>query len=123
MTDEGGNVNGLTVVTSGAAGTNVIGLIPPLILYGDDGGVTVDVSREASLQMSDTPMDPADATTVFVSLWQNNLVGLRAEWFVSWLKAHPHAVKYVNNANLHDPGAARGWDERGAEGGKRGNGE
>jgi HK97 family phage major capsid protein len=103
MTAEGGTVAGLNVVTSGAAGTNVIGLIPSLILYGDGGGVTVDVSNQASLQMSDSPMDPADATTVFMSLWQNNMVGLRAEWFISWLKANAQAVKYVNNATYVIP--------------------
>jgi HK97 family phage major capsid protein len=119
MTAEGGTVNGLSVVTSGAAANNVIGIIPQLVLYGDDGGVTVDVSREASLQMSDAPMDPADATTVYVSLWQNNLVGLRAEWFVSWLKANANAVKYVNNAGYTIP-APTGLEAREAEGGNGG---
>ena len=106
MTADGGKVNGLNVVTSGAAGSNVIGLIPSLILYGDEGGVEIDVATQASLQMSDAPMDPADATTVFVSLWQNNLIGLRAEWFVSWLKANANAVKYVNNATYTIGGPA-----------------
>jgi len=103
LTADGGTVNGMQVVTSGAASTNVVGLIPSYILYADDGGVEIDVSREASLQMSDAPMDPADATTVFVSLWQNNCVGLRAEWFISWMKANALAVKYVNNANYTIP--------------------
>jgi Predicted phage phi-C31 gp36 major capsid-like protein len=99
----GGSVNGMKVVTSGAAGTNVIGLIPELVLYADDGGITVDVSREASLQMSDAPMDPADATTVFVSLWQNNCVGLRAEWFITWLKAIAGCCRYVSGATYTVP--------------------
>jgi len=92
----GGSVNGMKIVTSGAVGTNVVALVPELILLADDGGITIDVSREASLQMSDAPMDPADATTVFVSLWQNNCVGLRAEWFVTWLKAYSAAARYVS---------------------------
>jgi len=99
----GGTVNGMQVVTSGSAGTNITGLIPEYVLYADDGGVTVDVSREASLQMADNPMDPADATTVFVSLWQNNCVGLRAEWFITWLKAIAGAAKYVSGATYVIP--------------------
>ena len=94
----GGNIDGMTVITSNTAGTNVIALQPSYVLYADDGGVTIDVSREASIQMADTPMNPADATTVFTSLWQNNLVGLRAERWINWLRAKTEAVKYVSGA-------------------------
>lgn len=90
----GGSINGVSVITSQAAGTNIIGAVPRLILYADDGGVQVDVSREASLQMNDAPGAP-DATTVFRSLWQDNLVGLRAERFTAWIKAHASAVNMI----------------------------
>jgi hypothetical protein len=43
-------------------------------------------------------MSPADATTVYVSLWQNNLVGLRAERFINWKRGLDAAVKYVSGA-------------------------
>jgi HK97 family phage major capsid protein len=119
----GGTVNGMQVVTSGSAGTNIVGLIPEYVLYADDGGVTVDVSREASLQMSDAPMDPADATTVFVSLWQNNCVGLRAEWFVTWLKAIAGACKYVSGATYTIPAGQMALAESApAAASKKGNG-
>jgi HK97 family phage major capsid protein len=111
----GGTVNGLKVVTSAAAGSNVIGLLPQLILYNDEGGVTVDVSQEASLQMDSAPASPADATTVYRSLWQENLIGLRAEWFISWLKANANAVKYVNNAGYTIP-APQAMEAPAAEG-------
>ena len=91
----GGSYKGLQFVTSNAAGANVIALQPRLILYADDGGVTIDASREASLQMDSAPMSPADATTVLVSLWQNNCVGLRAERFITWKRAATNAVKYL----------------------------
>lgn len=90
----GGTINGIPVITSSAAGTNIIGVVPRYVLYADDGGVTVDVSREASLQMVDNPAAP-DATTVFRSLWQDNLVGLRAERFTAWIKAHASAVNMI----------------------------
>ena len=95
VTINGGTYRGLNFVTSTAAGTNVIALQPDLILYADDGGVTIDASREASLQMDSAPASPADATTVYVSLWQTNTVGLRAERWASWLRANTNAVKYL----------------------------
>jgi HK97 family phage major capsid protein/HK97 family phage prohead protease len=94
----GGTVDGINVVTSNTAGTNVIAVQPQFVLYADDGGVQIDLSREASLQMDDAPMNPADATTVFTSLWQNNLVGLRAERFINWKRVKLEAVKYVSGA-------------------------
>ena len=103
---DGGSYKGLTFVTSQAAGANVIALQPSLILYADEGGVTIDASREASLQMDSAPMSPADATTVYVSLWQTNCVGLRAERFVNWLRATPNAVKYLTATAWPSPAGA-----------------
>jgi HK97 family phage major capsid protein len=94
----GGSYRGLNIVTSNTAGTNVVALQPGLILYADDGGVTIDASREASLQMDSAPMSPADATTVYVSLFQNNMVALRAERFVNWKRASAYAVTYLTAA-------------------------
>ena len=91
----GGNYRGITFVTSNTAGTNVVALQPAYILYADDGGVTIDASREASLQMDSAPMSPADATTVYVSLFQTNSVALRAERFINWKKVNAQAVKYL----------------------------
>jgi HK97 family phage major capsid protein/HK97 family phage prohead protease len=94
VTINGGTYKGLTFITSQAAGTNVIALQPAMILYADEGGVTIDASREASLQMDSAPASPADATTVYVSLWQTNCVGLRAERFVNWKRVGA-SVKYL----------------------------
>jgi len=95
VTVNGGSYKGLTFITSQAAGTNVIALQPNQILYADEGGVTIDASQEASLQMDSAPASPADATTVYVSLWQTNTIGLRAERFINWAKANANAVKYL----------------------------
>jgi HK97 family phage major capsid protein/HK97 family phage prohead protease len=99
----GGSVNGITIIGSNSAGTNVVGLIGPQILMADDGGVTIDVSREASVQMDSAPMNPADATVVMTSLWQNNLVGLRAERYITWKRAQINAVKYLTGAAYIPP--------------------
>jgi len=91
----GGTALGFTFIPSQAMGTTVAMVQPDCILYADDGGVTIDVSREASLQMDTAPANPADATTVMTSLWQNNLVGLRAERFINWKKARAGCVQYT----------------------------
>jgi HK97 family phage prohead protease/HK97 family phage major capsid protein len=96
MSSTGGSAEGFTVIASNAAGTNVIGLKADQILYADDGGIAIDVSREASVLMDSAPV--SDATAVYTSLWQNNLVGLRAERMINWKRARPQAVYYLTDA-------------------------
>src|SRR5262245_643657 len=91
----GGSALGIPVIASQAVGANVILVHAPSILLADDGGVTIDASREASLQMDTAPMNPPDATVVMTSLWQMNYVGLRAERFINWKKARTGAVSYT----------------------------
>jgi hypothetical protein len=91
----GGTALGISIVTSQAAAANVILLHGPSVLVADEGGVTVDVSREASLQMDSAPMGVPDATIVMQSLWQMNLVGLRAERFINWKRARTGSVQLV----------------------------
>ena len=77
MTMTGGTLFGIPVIASenvpaeggSPSGNRIILVKASEILYADDGGVTVDVSREASVQMNSTPDDPATASTVMVSLW------------------------------------------------------
>ena len=107
----GGNVEGMTIIGSNAAGSNVYALAGSQILYADDGGVTIDVSREASVQMDSAPTNPADATTILTSLWQNNLVGLRAERFITWKRASNNAVKYLTGATYVPPTPVPGGTE------------
>jgi HK97 family phage major capsid protein/HK97 family phage prohead protease len=92
---DGGTALGFTFVPSQAMGTTVAMIQPDAILYADDGGVTIDVSREASVQMDSALDNPPLATTVLTSLWQNNLVGLRAERFINWKKARAGSVQYT----------------------------
>ncbi len=106
ITMAGGSYKGLTFITSQAAQSWIIALQPSLILYADEGGVSIDASQEASLQMDSAPASPADATTVFVSLWQTNTIGLRAERMVNWNKANANAVKYLTAATWPAPAGA-----------------
>lgn len=102
----GGTYRGINFITSNTAAGLVIALQPAYILYADDGGVSIDASREASLQMDSAPMSPADATTVYVSLFQNNMTALRAERFVNWKRVNANAVKYLTAAAWPAPTGA-----------------
>ena len=66
------------------------------ILLADDGEVMLDASNQASLQMDSAPTNPPVAATVMVSLWQQNLVGIRAKRFVNWGKRRANAVQYLD---------------------------
>lgn len=95
MTMDGGQVNGINVITSNVAGALVVALQPNYILYADDGGVTIDASTDASLQMDSAPMSPVDATTVYASMFQMNAVALRAERYITWKRIGVNSVKYL----------------------------
>lgn len=99
---DGGTLFGFPVITStnivaGSSGDRIFLVETSEILFADDG-VMLDTSREASVQMNDSPDNPATATTVLISLWQNNLVGIRAERFVNWLPRRTGVVQWIENA-------------------------
>jgi HK97 family phage major capsid protein/HK97 family phage prohead protease len=95
MAQGGGMIMGYKAIASQSAGNTVALVQPSAIFYADDGGVTIDVSREASLQMDSALDNPPLATTLLTSLWQMNLVGLRAERFINWKKARAGVVQYT----------------------------
>jgi HK97 family phage major capsid protein len=91
----GGSILGYQAITSQSLGTTVAMINGEGILMADEGGIEIDVSREASVQMDSAPMNPPDATVVHTSLWQNNLVGLRADRIINWKRARAGSVQYT----------------------------
>jgi hypothetical protein len=85
---------GTALVTTIGAGPNIIAIDSSAIYYSDTGG-EVDISREAALQMNDTPDDPATASTIFTSLWDMNLVGVRLDRFVTWSVSETNAIAWA----------------------------
>lgn len=107
MTITGGTLMGFPVVTSenipAAGGSPTDGypitfVLPGEILLADDGGVTVDMSREASLQMETTPDSPFTASTTLVSLWQHNMVAVKVERFITWKARRTTAAAVIQGA-------------------------
>ncbi|MND36249.1 Phage capsid family protein [compost metagenome] len=81
------------------AGSRIILAKATEILLADDGQVLLDASREASLEMESAPTNPVTASTVMVSLWQHNMVGIRAERFINWAKRRNGVVQFIDGAN------------------------
>ena len=103
----GGTLQGLTAIASESIGyvedspqegSSIIALRASEILLADEGGVSIDVSTEASVQMDSAPDNPTDASSVLVSFWQQNLVGIRAERMINWKLRRPGAVQYISGA-------------------------
>ncbi|HFX3240131.1 TPA: phage major capsid protein [Pseudomonas aeruginosa] len=100
----GGELFGLPVIVSEYIPTSSAGAVVALvnasdIYLGDEGGVDLSMSTEASLQMDSTPDNPTTASTVLVSLWQRNLVGFRAERAINWARRRASAVAYLTGVN------------------------
>jgi HK97 family phage major capsid protein/HK97 family phage prohead protease len=102
MTAQGGTLFGMPVIVSNNVGLRVVLVHAPSILYADEGGVRIDASREASIQMDSAPTDTVDATTVYISLWQRNLLALRAERMITWIRARTAAVTYITTAAVYN---------------------
>lgn len=88
----GGTLNGYPVVVSSSvpAGTIVI-VKADDILMADDGQVRLDASNQATLDMA------GGASPTF-SLWQRNMIGIRAERWITWKKRRAEAVAVIDTA-------------------------
>lgn len=93
----GGRFQGLPVIVSEHIG-NVVALVNASDIYlGDEGGISVDMSTEASLQMDDAPTanSGTGVGAAMVSLWQTNSVAFRAEREVNWARRRTGSVAYL----------------------------
>lgn len=80
-------------------GTLIVAINASEILLADDGGIEIDISREASLLMDSSPDSPETSSSVPVSLWQHNMVAFKAERFINWAKRRSGAVQLISGAN------------------------
>ena len=108
MTSNGGTLFGVPVRVSqylAAVNTTDGG---PLILVdeaeiylADDGSVTLDASREATIEMTDLPTGSASATVAAqsvmpVSMFQSNSIAIRAERYTWWGLRRAGAVQWID---------------------------
>lgn len=107
LTINGGRLEGLPVIVSNyvpysVSGGGVIILLNARDIYlSDDGVVTIDASREASLEMSDAPTQNAVAGTgaSLVSMFQTNSIAVKAERYINWRKRRTAAVSYLDGTH------------------------
>lgn len=97
----GGTFFGLPVIVSQYVPSGIVALVNASDIYNaDEGGVAVDLSREASLEMADNPshdsVTPTGSTSM-VSLWQTNSVGFRCERTINWARRRSSAVAYLKD--------------------------
>lgn len=92
MTPNGGTLLGFPVIVSNSCPAGEIILINAgEILLADDGVVRLDSSNQATLDM-----DGGDSPDV--NLWQKNLIGIRAERWITYKKARAGAVNRITSA-------------------------
>jgi HK97 family phage major capsid protein len=104
----GGTLFGLPVIASEnipstdgspADGVPIILVKQRDILLADDGQVTIDASQEASLQMDTSPDSPTTGSTNLVSLWQQGMLGIKAEREINWVKRRSTSVGLITSAH------------------------
>jgi HK97 family phage major capsid protein/HK97 family phage prohead protease len=107
ITGDGGTLAGYPVVASEnlpasggspANGYPMIFALASEIMLADDGQTVIDASNQASVQMDTAPDSPPSASSPYVSLWQMNYVGLRAERWINWQKRRTNCVAYIDQA-------------------------
>ena len=101
MSVNGGALNGIPVIVSNyvPAGTFILAFGSEIYLS-DDGVVTVDASREASIEMLDSALQQdagAGTGASLVSMYQTNSVALRAERYINWSKRRTTAVALLED--------------------------
>lgn len=84
-------VSGNVPVTGGDS--NIILLDQSQLMVADDGQATIDTSTEASLQADSAPATPP---TPLISLWQQNLLGIKAERYIYWMIRRAGAVQMIS---------------------------
>lgn len=95
----GGDIDGVPLVVSNYVPSGMFILAFTSEIYlADDGVVTIDISKEATIIMD----DDATATPTIAqiqSMFQTNQLAIRAERFVNWKKRRPQAVAYLSGVD------------------------
>lgn len=95
----GGTLLNIPAIVSEHVPDGVVALVNASDIYfADDGDFSVDLSREASLQMLDNPTNDSvtPTPTSMVSMFQTNSVAFRAERVVNWARRRASAVAHLS---------------------------
>jgi len=70
------------------------------VLYADEG-LEVETAKHATVQLADVADSPEVATTVQISLWQRNLLGLKATRYVNFQARSAGAAGLITGCTYH----------------------
>jgi HK97 family phage major capsid protein len=109
MSVNGGTFMGRPVIVSSLANVSgspqfsemIVAVFPSAIFLADEGGVTISVSNEASVQLLDNPTNTSTgstAPTTVVSMFQTDSLAVRAIRFITWAKARSQAAAFIQAA-------------------------
>lgn len=87
----GGNIGGVPLIISPAAANRLV-LVDAFAIAAFDGGLEIETSENAAVQMADTPTAGASP---LVSAFQTNAVVLRALHFLHWIRLRSDAAAYL----------------------------
>jgi len=108
ITMKGGMFEGFPVIASqycatvqGSPTSNIVVLVNAAeIFLADDGGVSVDMSNQATIEMSD---DPENDSGTQVNMFQANKIALRAERYINWARGRSSSVVWLDGVAWAPP--------------------
>ena len=95
----GGTIGGITAVVSDGVPSGTMLLVDAQQVAAASETIQLSASNEAIVQLDTTPDSPISASTPMVSLWQMNMVGLRAERFFGVQKLTTTGVCVLTGAS------------------------
>ena len=100
---QGGNLEGIPAIVSEYVPQGVVGLVvADEVFLADDGGVSIDMSTEASIEMADNPTNaitdnaspPQPVEQAMVSMFQTESTAIKAARVINWKKRRAAATVY-----------------------------
>jgi HK97 family phage major capsid protein len=99
VTVAGGSIWGVPVLTSASVGDRIVVLDAAEILLAE-GGLEVEASNQATVEMAAPADSPPDASTVMTSLWQENLTGVMVRRYIRWQRRRAGATAFVSGVSF-----------------------
>lgn len=104
LTRNGGNFEGVNTLTGDNIDANTIALVKPRDIYkiGDEG-LRIEVSRDATIEMSDAPaqdiLGPTSPTGKTANMFQTDSVAIKTVRSINFARRRSSAVAYIDDAD------------------------
>lgn len=104
VTMAGGSIDSVPLIVSNyvpsdSSGSLFILAFASEIYLADDGVVTIDLSKEATIFLDDDAANATPTAAQLVSMFQTNQTAIRAERYCRWQKRRPQAVAFLDGVN------------------------